>query len=140
MSTHEDFSRQEHVRGPSDRSFGWVFTIFFALVGGWPAWHGRPVRAWALALSAAFALVTVARPALLGPANRLWMRFGLLLSRIVNPIVTAVFFYVVITPVGLLLRLSGKDPLRLRRDPAASSYWIERRPPGPEPDTMSHQF
>jgi hypothetical protein len=140
LGTHEDFSRTEEVRGPSDRSFGWVFVVFFALAGLWPIVHARPARIWALALSAMVAVVTLLRPALLHPANRLWMRFGLLLSRVVNPVVTALLFYLVLTPVGILMRLCGKDPMRLRPDPNATTYWIERNPPGPKPETMSHQF
>ncbi len=115
MNTHEDFSRKQDSKGPSDRSFGVVFAVFFALV-------------------------TIVRPALLHPANVVWMRFGLLLSRIVNPIVMAVLFYGVITPVGWLKRKFGEDSMHLERDPNAASYWIERRPPGPTPETMSQQF
>lgn len=140
MSTHEDYSRKEDIKGPSDRSFGWVFVVVFALVGAFPAFHSRPVRVWALALSAVLVLVTLVRPSVLHPANILWMRFGLLLSRIVNPIVTALLFYVVFTPVGYLMRRLGKDSVGARFDPSAGSYWIERRPPGPKPESMSQQF
>jgi hypothetical protein len=140
LNTHEDFTRKEVEHGPSNRSFGWVFAVFFALVGVWPAVHHRGVRLWALAVAAAFAFVTIAKPEALGPANRLWMRLGLLLGRVVNPIVTALLFYLVITPIAFLLRLAGNDPMRLRRDPQSSTYWIERNPPGPPPETMSHQF
>ncbi len=140
MNTHEDFSRHQEDRGPSDRSFGVVFAVFFALVGAWPAVHHRPMRLWAFGVAALFALMAMARPALLHPANRLWMRFGLLLAQIVNPIMTALLFYTVITPFALLMRALGKDPLRLRYDRAAPTYWIERDPPGPAPQSMSQQF
>jgi hypothetical protein len=66
--------------------------------------------------------------------------FGLLLHAVVNPIVMALLFFTTVTPIALILRAQGKDPLRLRRDPDARSYWIERRPPGPMPDTMPRQF
>jgi hypothetical protein len=140
VSTHEDFSRKQEIRGPSDRSFGWVFAIFFGFVGAWPLVHGRPLRPWALAVALAIAAVTLARPRLLHPANVVWMKFGLLLSKFVNPIVTGLLFYLVITPIGLLMRMFGKRPLPLQFESAASSYWIERRPPGPKPETMSQQF
>jgi hypothetical protein len=140
LSTHEDLSRQLENQGPSDRSFGWLFAVFLALVGVWPLFHGRGLRPWALALAGAFALVSVVRPGLLHQANVWWMRFGLLLSRVVNPIVMAVLFYGVIAPIGWLKRRFGEDSLRLRRDAAAASYWIERHPPGPKPETMSRQF
>lgn len=140
MSTHEDFTRQEEHKGPADRSFGWVFVVFFAFLALSPLIGGRPVRAWALVLSAVTALVTKIHPAILHPFNRAWMAFGLLLSRITNPIITALLLYLVFTPVGFLLRIAGKDPLRLRREPQAASYWIERKPPGPKPETMAQQF
>jgi hypothetical protein len=137
---HEDFNRAEEIKGPSDRSFGIVFVVVFAVIGAWPLFHGRPVRGWALLVSTALALVSAVRPGLLHPANVVWMRFGLLLSKVMNPVVTGLVFYAVVTPIGLLMRLFGKDPLRLRREPRAATYWIERQPPGPKPETMSHQF
>ena len=140
MSTHEDFSRKPEIKGPSDRSFGWVFAIFFAFLGVWPAVRGRPVRVWALAIAVVIAVITLARPSVLHPANVAWMKFGLLLSRFVNPIVTGLLFFLVITPMALLMRMFGKRPLSLKFEREAATYWIERRPPGPKPETMSQQF
>jgi hypothetical protein len=140
LSTHEDFSRREALQGPSDRSFGWVFAAFFTLVAVWPVVRGRPGRPWALAMSAVFLLITATRPSLLHPANRAWMAIGGLIGKVTNPIVTALLFFFVFTPLAVVLRLMGKDPLRLRRDGEAASYWIERQPPGPKPETMSQQF
>ena len=68
------------------------------------------------------------------------MRFGLLLHRIVNPLVMALLFFLVVTPIALLMRLFGKRPLHLKTEPDAATYWIPRDPPGPEPDTMKQQF
>ncbi len=140
MSAHEDFSRQGELRGPSDRSFGWVIAVFLLVVGVWPIFHGHGVRGWALALGTAVGAVSAARPGLLGPANKIWMRFGQLLGSFVNPVVLAALFYGVITPVGWMKRRFGADALRLKPDPNAASYWIERRPPGPKPETMTQQF
>ena len=67
----------------------------------------------------------------LRPLNRLWLRFGLLLAAVVSPIVLALLFYLTIAPIGFMMRLAGKDPMRSRRDPNATSYWIRREPPGP---------
>jgi len=91
-------------------------------------------------VGAAFLVVAWLRPAVLAPLNRAWTRFGLLLHRIVSPIVLGVMFFVVITPMGLVMRALGKDPLRLRYDREARTYWIDRRPPGPAPDTLNNQF
>ena len=79
-------------------------------------------------------------PAVLWPLNRLWLLLGIVLYRIVNPIVMALLFFSTIVPIGMLMRLCGKDSLRLRREPEAASYWIEREPPGPPPETMRNQF
>jgi hypothetical protein len=139
-ATHEDFARTEGVRGSSDRSFGLVFTGFFLLVGLWPLVRRGPVKGWALALAAVFLVVSLVCPAALGPLNRLWLRFGLLLQRVVSPVVLGVLFFFTVTPIGLLMRLSGKNPLHLGFDREATTYWIDRHPPGPAPDTMRHQF
>ena len=139
-SLPESFDRDEPVRGSSDRSFGVVFAVFFLLVGLAPLLHGRGPRYWAVAIGVAFLAVALAHPALLRPLNRLWTRLGLLLHRIVNPIVMGLLFFLVLTPFGTVLRLLGKDPLRRHFDRTATSYWILRTPPGPPPGTMTQQF
>jgi len=95
---------------------------------------------WSIAAAAAFALLALAVPRALAPLNRAWTAFGDLLHRIVSPVALGILYYGVVTPTGLLMRLAGKDPLRLRFDPAARSYWIERRPPGPPPESLKDQF
>ncbi|MDP6390627.1 MAG: SxtJ family membrane protein [Alphaproteobacteria bacterium] len=139
-SMHEDLARHHAVETSSDRSFGLVFAAVFAVIGLWPLVDGGAPRWWAIGVAAAVAAAAALRPAVLAPLNRLWTRFGLLLHRIVNPLVMGLLFFLVVTPTGLLMRLFGKDLLRLRRDAAAASYWIERDPPGPAPDTMKNQF
>ena len=86
------------------------------------------------------ALVALIRPTLLAGPNRLWTKLGLLLGAIVSPIALGLLFYSVLTPLGTLSRLKGNDPLRLRRDTSARSYWIPREPPGPPADSMTNQF
>jgi hypothetical protein len=123
---HEDFGRDYHGRGPSNRNFGFVFTGAFLVFGLLPLRHGKPIRLWCLALSGAFLLVTLIRPSLLTVANRLWMKLGLLLGKVVNPVVIGLLFYLVFTPAAAVLRWLGKDLLRLKRDPGAQTYWIQR--------------
>ena len=139
-STHERLTDSQEIQGSSDRSFGVVMAIFFAIVGLWPLLSGGAPRWWSMALVAALAAIAIVRPALLAPLNRLWLKFGLLLNRIVSPLIMGLLFYGMVTPYALVMRLAGKDPLRLRFDPAAKSYWIERDPPGPAPESMKHQF
>lgn len=124
----------------SNRSFGLVFAGFFTIVAVLPVLGGHAPRWWALAVGAVFAGLALAAPALLRPLNRLWFRFGLLLHQVVTPVVMGVLFFLTVTPLGLLMRATGKDPMRLRRDPAAASYWIVRTPPGPSADSMKQQF
>jgi Saxitoxin biosynthesis operon protein SxtJ len=139
-SLHEDFNRKQEGEGSSDQGFGIVFAIFFALVGLAPLRTHHPVRWVALAIGGGLLIVALVRPVWLRFPNRAWGKLGRLMGRVASPVVTALLFFLVVTPMGFLMRVSGKDPLRLRSEPGASSYWIERRPPGPAPQTMSSQF
>src|SRR5689334_5779976 len=113
---HEDLTREQHVEGSSDRSFGLVFSGVFFVVALWPLVRGLPPRWWALAIAAPFGLITLFKPALFSGMNRLWTALGVRLAKIVGPIALLILFYGVLTPVGMLMRLTGKDPLRLDRD------------------------
>ena len=139
-ATHEAFDRDEEIVAGSDRSFGLVMAGAFAVVTALNAWHAGRIWPWTATLAAFFLIAALARPALLNPLNRLWLKFGLLLHRIVNPVIMALLFYGTVLPTGLALRAMGKDLLRLRREPEADSYWIVRTPPGPAPETMKDQF
>ena len=128
-------------KAPSDRSFGFTFVVFFALVAAWQIWVGRAVvAAFLTGFSAAILVVTLVRPHTLAPANRAWMRFGALLHHIVNPIVLGAMYYGVITPFGLVMRLFRYDPMKRRFDRSARTYWIDRTPPGPPSDSLPNQF
>jgi uncharacterized membrane protein YhaH (DUF805 family) len=137
---HEDLTREQYVEGSSDRSFGLVIAAVFLLVALNPLRHGHTPRWWALAVSGVFALAALVKPILLARVNWLWMKLGILLGKIVSPIALGILFYGVLTPLAIVIRLTGKDPLRLRLDPRADSYWIVRKPPGPPPDSMTNQF
>ena len=128
------------VKMGSDRSFGLVFAGFFALVAGAPLVQGGVVRLWAAAAATLFFVIALTYPAVLAPLNRVWFRFGLLLHRIVSPLVLGLTFYLVLTPLGLLMRATGKDPMRTGFRPQDASYWIPREPAGPAPGSMKQQF
>jgi Mg2+/citrate symporter len=140
VSLHEDFRRKQEGQGGSDRGFGIVFAIFFTLIALLPLRAHHPVRWWALALAVLFLGVALLQPAWLRPLNRAWTKLGLLLGRVVSPLITALLFFLVVTPIALLFRLLKKDPLRLASSSEVSTYWIERQPPGPAPETMRNQF
>ena len=139
-ATHERLVSDESAAAiGSHRAFGIVFAVVFAAIGLWPL-PGGPPRGWALAAAAGLLAVALVRAAWLAPFNRVWFRFGLLLQRVVHPVVLAVIYFGVVTPTGLVLRALGNDPLRRRREPDAETYWIRRDPPGPERESMTRQF
>jgi hypothetical protein len=124
----------------TDRSFGLVFTGFFLVVGLIPLLDGQGIRLWALGVSALFLLLSLTVPRVLAPANRAWAKFGQLLHGIVSPVALGILFFGVVTPTGVVMRLLGKDPLRLRLDRSTNSYWIVRTPPGPDAESLKNQF
>jgi hypothetical protein len=138
MSANRGYSGSDQA--PSDRSFGLVFAaallaLFLGLI-----YFGYGLKWWALLGSGAFFIVSLLAPAWLRGLNLAWAKFGLLLHAVVNPVLLGVIFFLVVTPTALLMRLFGKDPLRLRLDRAADSYWIKREPAGPDPDSLPRQF
>jgi hypothetical protein len=137
---HEGLSRDVEVVDSSDRSFALVFTGFLILVSLWPLVRGGRPRWWALGLAVLLLAVGLARPSLLRPLNQAWAYLGRMLQRIVSPVVLALLYFFTVTPIGLLMRWTGRTPLKLRFDPSAASYWTERRPPGPPPESMPRQY
>ena len=140
QSTHEVFPRSEDVVAGSDRSFGLVMAAVLAVVTSLNVWHSGRLWPWTGGLAVLLLAAGLLRPSVLHPLNLIWLKFGLLLHRVVNPAVMALLFYGTVLPTGLTMRMMGKDLLRLKRQPAADSYWIARTPPGPSPETMRDQF
>jgi len=137
---HEDFSREDDVRAGSERAFGIVFAVVFTIIGLWPLLDGEPFRIWALAIAGIFLTAGLLLPVVLKPLNRAWFLFGLALHKIVNPLIMGLLFFLTVTPIALMMRVVGKDPLQRKFDPDAETYWIKRDPPGPAPDSMRQQF
>lgn len=140
QGTHDTGAHAAPVQMGSERSFGLVFTVLFVVIGLWPLKEGGDARPWALGVALAFLATALLAPRALRPLNLLWFKFGMLLHHVVTPVVMGLVFFLTVTPTGLIMRALGKDPMRLKRDPAARSYWIDRIPPGPAPATMKNQF
>ena len=121
-----DVTSHTEIELGSEKSFGIVFAVVFTVIALWPLLHGNGVRFWALVVAAVFLAVAFLRPQVLRPLNRLWFKFGMLLSMIISPIVMGIIFFVTVTPIGLIRRIKNPDPLNQNFDPEAESYWITR--------------
>ena len=126
------------TKPPSDRNFGLMMAAVLLVYAAYSRLHGRP-SSIALGTAVAFAALALLRPRVLHIPNVAWTRLGNLLERIVNPIVLGLVFALVITPLALVMRLAGRDPLRRRIDRDATSYWIPRDDP-PTSDSWPRQF
>lgn len=136
-----EWKRLREIESSSSHAFGLVFTLFFLIMALLPVFHRKGMRLWALGLAGIFLFLTLTFPKLLDPLNRLWMRFGLVLHSIVSPVMLGVLFYGVVTPTGLIMRfIFNKDPLSLRLEKSAQSYWVVRCPPGPAPESLKLPF
>tara|TARA_A100001015_G_C14721205_1_gene605958 strand:+ start:122 stop:505 length:384 start_codon:yes stop_codon:yes gene_type:complete len=113
---------------PSNKSFGIVFFILFLIISLWPLLNSGNVRIWSLLLSIIFLILGFLNSRILTPFNKIWMKFGVLLGNVVSPIIMVIVFFLVITPIGLLMRLFKKDLLNLKFN-KNYSYWIEKKEP-----------
>ena len=143
-STHQS-QRAAEATAPvlvtgSDKAFGVVFCAVFVVIALYPLVAGAPVRLWALGLAALFLIAAFFLPRVLSPLNRAWTRIGMAMHRVVSPVALFVVFCLAVLPTGLLMRLLGKDLLRLRLEPESDTYWIERSPPGRSDQQMKKQF
>jgi hypothetical protein len=129
MNFYKDIKRKDNI------TFGVLFFFFFLVIGLYPLKTVGTVRIWSLVLSLLFLIITIIRPNLFSFLNKLWIKFGILLGKIISPIVMGLVFFFVLTPVGLIVRVLKKDVMGLKR--GASSYWINRKD---KVQTMKKQF
>ena len=113
------------VKIGSNRSFGIVFFIFFLIIGTYPIFFQGELRIWSLVVSIIFLLLGIINSRFLTPLNLLWFKFGMLLGRLVSPIVMGLVFFLVVTPTGIIMRILNKNLLRLKKK-NVKTYWIER--------------
>ena len=125
------------IKISSNRSFGLVFFIVFLIVSLWPLTYGEPIRIWLVIISMVFLILGLMNSKLLTPLNKLWFKFGMILGAIIAPIIMGVIFFLVVTPIGLFMRLTGKDLLNRKYDKKNETYWIKR---DKSINTMKRQF
>ena len=127
---------QEDTNISSNKSFGIVFFIVFFLIALYPLINGSEVRVWSLTISIIFLILGLLKSKILTPLNRLWFKFGVFLGKIVSPLVMGAIFFMVVTPISIIMRLLGKDILSLKYN-NSKSYWIKKD--GPK-SKMKNQF
>ena len=127
---------KEKIQISSNRSFGIVFFIVFLLVALYPLLDNENPRIWSLILSVIFLFLGIINSKILDPLNVLWFKFGILLGKIISPIIMGIIFFIVVTPIGFAMRIIGKDLLNLKFN-KGKSYWVEKT--GPK-SKMKNQF
>ena len=115
----------KNIKTGSNKSFGIVFFIFFLVVAIYPLYFGNSIRVWSIVVSLIFLLLGLLNSRILTPLNLIWFQFGMLLGKIVSPVVMGLVFFVVVTPTGLIMRLLKKDLLNLKKK-TSNTYWIKR--------------
>jgi len=124
------------IKKSSNKSFGVVFFIFFLIISFYPLINDEKIRVWSLAISLFFLSASFIFPKILTPLNKLWFKFGILLGKIISPIVMSVIFFCVVTPIGIFMRIIKKDLLNLKFNDKGT-YWIEKTEPKSK---MKNQF
>ncbi len=109
----------------NNRSFGILFCIVFLLIAIWPLISSNPIRYWAIVLSITFLILGVVNSKLLSPLKDYWIKLGEILGKVIAPLVMSLVFFIILTPIGLILRIFGKDLLKLKKN-KKSSYWLSR--------------
>jgi hypothetical protein len=140
---HENYRDDEPTATGGDRAFGCAVGTILMVIGAAKAFIAYAVTPFSFlifALGAVLLLLGIAAPSRLSALNRLWLKIGTVLSKLVNPVVLALLFFFVVTPMAFVVRLAGKRPLRLAPDRTAASYWIAREPPEGGPSNMRRQF
>ena len=118
--------KNNEIKISSNKSFGVVFFIVFFLFGIWPALKGNDIRYWSISLSLIFLILGLLNSKLLTPLNRLWFKFGIILGNFIAPIIMGLVFFLVVTPIGLIMKLLGKDLINLKKN-KDKTYWIEKK-------------
>ena len=126
----------ENIKIPSNRSFGFVFAIVFFLIAIYPLINSGEIKYWSIIISIIFLILGLINSRLLSPLNNLWFKFGIYLGKIISPIIMGIIFFLVVTPIGLIMKILKKDLLNLKYN-SKKTYWINKT--GPK-SKMKNQF
>ena len=126
----------ENIKLPSNRSFGFVFAALFFLIGIYPIIYSEELRIWSLIIATLFLFLGAINSKILNPLNFLWFKFGMYLGKIISPLIMGIIFFLVVTPIGLLMKMFKKDLLNLKYN-SKKTYWIKKT--GPK-SKMKNQF
>ena len=132
-----DSKFNNNIKISSNRSFGIVFFIVFLFIALYPITYGEDIRIWSLIISFIFIILGLLNSKILTPLNKLWFQFGVILGKIISPIIMGIIFFLVVTPIGLIMKVLGKDLLSLKYNKKDNTYWIEKN--GPK-SKMKNQF
>ena len=111
---------------PTNKNFGTVFFVVFLIIGLWPLLTKSEIRYWSLLISIVFLILGLLNSKLLTPLNKIWFRFGIFLGKIISPLILGILFFLVVTPIGFVMRILRKDILNLKYNKNIKSYWIEK--------------
>ena len=126
----------DDIKISSNKSFGIVFSVVFLLIAIYPLTNGEDIRIWSSTISLIFLILGLLNSKILSPFNKLWFKLGVYFGKIISPLIMGIIFFLVVTPIGLIMRLFGKDVLNLKYN-KNQSYWIEKN--GPK-SKMKNQF
>ena len=118
--------KNNEIKISSNKSFGIVFAIVFFLIALWPIIKSDDIRIWSLIVSIIFLILGIMNSSILTPLNKIWFRFGIFLGNFIAPVVMGIIFFFVVTPIGLIMRLLGRDLIKLKKN-NENSYWIEKK-------------
>jgi hypothetical protein len=137
MNTHEKLTGHRKNKIGSNRAFGLTIATVFFIIGFWPLYNGDDIRSWALYAASFFLLAALFMPKALGRLNRLWMMFGSLLNKVMEPVIMTVIFVVVFVPFGVMIRIFKPNLLSFKSDKSVKTYWLSRNNVGTD---MKNQF
>ena len=124
-----EFDSHISVEEGSEKGFGIVFAIIFLLIGLYPLLEGNEVRMWSLMMATVLSALAYVAPKMLSVPNKLWFRIATAMGTVLAPLVMAFIYIISVVPIGLIMRLAGKDLLRKKLDRNATTYWILRTEP-----------